>query len=197
MVRWSGFTGAPGYSAFYFSTDAGFWDGGLIGDSAEAAATSAAGRVHSAFTGILSQLPEDVSLDIEDECLILDSASGETLGFVEIEADDFASTRGTGGYSGPSGAVVNWRTNDYRNGRRIRGRTFLVPLAGSAYQSDGTLTSSALGSLRDFGSSVIGSGGDPQFGVWSRPRDGAGGVFASAVNSNVPDMAAVLRSRRD
>lgn len=197
MMRWSGFSGGPGYSAFYFSIDGGFWDGGLLGDEAEDAASDAAGRVSDAFIEILDNLPEDVSLTIENECLIINSDTGEIMGAVDIPTPNMASTRGTGGYSGPSGAVVNWRTNDYRNGRRIRGRTFLVPLSGSSYESDGTLSPSALSNLRAFGEDMIGGGSGPQLGVWSRPVGGSGGVFASVVGSSVPDLAAVLRSRRD
>lgn len=194
---WSGFPGAPGYSAFHFSSDAGFWDGGIIGDEAQAAADSARGRVLAAFNSLRNRLPETVNIRIEPEAQIIDSDTGEILGAAEISAASVdPGTQGTS-YAGPAGAVVNWRTNDYRFGRRIRGRTFLVPLAANAYEADGTLSSAALSAVRDFGSEMVSGGDDPNFGVWSRPRDGGGGVFASVTGYNVPDMAAVLRSRRD
>lgn len=196
-VRWSGFAGAPGYSAFHFSSDAGFWDGGLLGDEAQAAADTAADRVANAFDTVGSHIPSEVSLAVESEVEIIDAETGEILGMVDVDAEVPSQPRGEGGYSAVSGAVVNWRTNQYRAGRRIRGRTFIVPLAGGAYQSDGTLTSAPLNTLRTFASEMVGSAGGPEFGVWSRPRAGAGGVFAPVVSGNVPDMAAVLRSRRD
>lgn len=196
-VLWSGFSGGPGYSNFYFSRSAGFWDGGLIGDEAQIAAESAHDRVHSAFGDIRGIIPSDVTLTVESEIAIIDSDSGEIVGVTDVDSKLVGGVSASGGYSGPSGAVVNWRTNDYRFGRRIRGRTFLVPLASSVYQDDGSLTSDALRDLRDFGSAMVSGGSDPEFGVWSRPRDGEGGVFASVVSSNVPDMSAVLRSRRD
>lgn len=196
-ARWTGFTGAPGYSNFHFSTDAGFWDGGVLTPDAEVAASAGAGRVRNAFLEIADLLPEDVGLQIEGEAALLDSDTGEQLGAVPTEPDDMRGGSAAGGYSAASGAVVNWRTNDYRFGRRIRGRTFLVPLAGSAYQNDGTLTPAALTALRDFGDGIMNGIGALNFGVWSRPRDGAGGVFATATGYTVPDMAAVLRSRRD
>lgn len=196
-ARWSGFTGSPGYSNFFFTTDGGFWDGGLIGDGAQQAANSARSKVREAFFQITNLLPEGVAIDIDSEALIIDSDTGETLGFAEVDGPGIMDGTSSGGYSAASGAVINWLTNDYRFGRRIRGRTFLVPLAGSTYQSDGTLTSSALSDLRDFAGEITSSSGSAQFGVWSRPRGGTGGVFATAVGSRVPDMAAVLRSRRD
>lgn len=196
-ARWTGFPGAPGYSNFHFSTNAGFFDGGLLGDEAEAAAQSAANRVRNAFIGINSLTPSAVSIKFEAEAPVIDSDSGEILGAIPISLEDLTPSGNSDGFSGATGAVVNWRTNDYRFGRRIRGRTFIVPLAGTQYESDGTLNSSALSTLRGFGSDIVSGGDDPQFGVWSRPRNGAGGVFASVVSSSVPDLAAVLRSRRD
>lgn len=196
-ARWTGFSGAPGYSNFHFTTDGGFWDGGFLTPDAEVAANGAAERVISAFSGTRSIFPSEVSIGIESEAEILDSDTGEIQGVVAIEDPPSTVGQATGGYSAVSGAVVNWRTNDYRFGRRIRGRTFLVPLAGSTYQSDGTLTSDALDGLRGFGNTIVNGSGSADFGVWSRPRAGAGGVFATAVGASVPDMAAVLRSRRD
>lgn len=196
-VRWTGFLGAPGYSNFHFGVGTGWFDGGIFGDSQQADIDNAASRVANAFGALGASLPEDVQLDIEPEVPILDAASGETLGAGDTTATITQQPRGSGGYSAASGAVVNWRTNDYRFGRRIRGRTFIVPLAGTAYEEDGTIRSGALGVLRTFGEDIRDAGVGPDFGVWSRPRDGSGGVFASVTGSSVPDMAAVLRSRRD
>lgn len=196
-ARWTGFTGAPGYSVFHFSNDAGFWDGGLIGDANQEAVDAASSKVSTAFTMIRSQLPDIVTITQEPEAEIIDSDTGEILGSAETGGSSQQGSGSSGGYSAASGAVVNWRTNDYRFGRRIRGRTFIVPLDGGAYEDDGTLSSSARDSLVSFGNRLRESDGGPQLGVWSRPRNGAGGVFATVTASNVPDMAAVLRSRRD
>lgn len=196
-ARWTGFTGAPGYSAFHFTTDGGFWDGGLLGDSAQVAADGAANRVRDAFSEINSILPGGVSIAAESEAEILDSDSGEIIGMVSVPSNRVNASPTGGGWSGASGAVVNWRTNDYRFGRRIRGRTFIVPLSGGAYEDDGTLESSTISSLNGFALEMINGEGPATFGVWSRPRDGGGGVFATVTNHSVPDMAAVLRSRRD
>lgn len=194
---WSGFTGAPGYSNFHFATDPGFFDGGLFGDAEQVAAQAAADRVRAAFQAARSFIPQGVNVNIESEAEVLDSDTGEIVGFGEVEADTVTGLGGAGGWSAASGAVVNWRTNDYRFGRRIRGRTFLVPLAGGAYQADGTLSGDGRTAVQEFGTTMVAGGAAPEFGVWSRPRDGAGGVFATVTSSNVPDMAAVLRSRRD
>lgn len=196
-ARWTGFTGAPGYSNFFFANDAGFWDGGIIGDAAQIAADDAAETVRGSFTQVRTQLPSDATITVTPQVDIVDSDTGEILGAIDHEVDGAEGMAGTGGYSAASGAVVNWRTSDYRFGRRIRGRTFLVPIVASAYEDDGTLTSDALSDFRSFGSSMLNGEGSSTLGVWSRPRNGAGGVFATINNAQVPDKVAVLRSRRD
>lgn len=190
-ARWTGFTGAPGYSAFHFAS--GFLDGGLIGDEAEVLAA----RVADAFEALAPSLPTNVRISIDPEVPVIDSDTGIAQSFNTIEPPPQVSGSGTGGYAGPTGAVVTWRTNDLRAGRRIRGRTFLVPLASVRYENNGTLTVSALTELRAFADTMIGSSLQGDFGVWSRPVGGSGGVFASVTSATIPDMAAVLRTRRD
>lgn len=196
-ARWSGFLGAPGYSNFHFTTDGGFWDGGLLGDSAQAAADGAASDVQFAFQQVNSYLPSGVQIDIESEAEILNSDTGEILGFANVDVAGVGGGGSSSSWSGASGGVINWRTNDYRFGRRIRGRTFMVPLDGDAYEGDGTLSTGGRGALQDFAERIQLGTGSADFGVWSRPRNGAGGVFATVTGFNVPDMAAILRSRRD
>lgn len=191
-ARWTGFSGAPGYSNFFFAS--GFLDGGLLGDEAQALAD----RVANAFRAADLLLPEPVRISIEPEVPVIDSDTGEIQSFNTIEPPAVVEGSGTTGeFAGPAGAVVTWRTSDVRGGRRIRGRTFLVPLRTFAYQSDGTLTSQAITELRAFADTMIGGDLDGDLGVWSRPVGGSGGVFASVTGYTIPDMVAVLRSRRD
>lgn len=196
-AQWSGFPGAPGYSNFFFAADPGFFDGGILTPDAEVAATNARDRVGDAFDAISALIPQGVTVETQGEAVILDSDTGESLNSIDIPSLTVDAAINSGAtFAGPVGGVVNWRTNDYRFGRRIRGRTFLVPLTTLAFEDDGTLLDSSRTRLRAFGTAMIGDGG-PAFGVWSRPRAGAGGVFATVTSASVPDLAAVLRSRRD
>lgn len=190
-ARWTGFSGAPGYSNFFFSS--GFLDGGLLGDEAELLAN----RVRGAFNALQPRIPETVTISIEPEVPVIDSDSGTIQSFNTITPPDDVSGGNATSFAGPAGAVITWRTNDLRNGRRIRGRTFLVPLAFSSYEGDGTLTSDTIGYLRDFADELVGGSLEGDLGVWSRPVGGGGGVFATVTSYTIPDMAAVLRSRRD
>lgn len=186
-ARWSGFTGAPGYSAFHFSAG-----GGIISD-----AQSSANRVMAAFQAVRSMLPDGVAVQVQPEVEVIDESTGVLEGYEDIDVDTYSPGSGSGGYSAASGAVINWRTDNVRNGRRILGRTFIVPLAGEAYQDDGTLNGAAITALNGFADELVGFDIDSRFGVWARPINGAGGQMADATSFRIPDMAAVLRSRRD
>lgn len=186
-ARWTGFQGAPGYSNFFFAGG-----GGLISDAGQVA-----NRVRSAFNELGNILPESVSIDIDPEVPVIDSDTGMTASIETIDPPGTVTGGASTAYSAASGGVVTWRTNDLRNGRRIMGRTFLVPLAAGAYESDGTLSTAGLTNLRGFADELTAGDFDSELGVWSRPVGGSGGVFATVTAYTVADKVAVLRSRRD
>lgn len=190
-ARWSGFSGAPGYSNFHFGQ--GFLDGGLFGDEAQAVAQ----RVADAFDAMKTVLPAGVRINIEPSVQIFDEGSGVLEDFAEIDPIEEIRGGTQVDYAGPVGAVVNWRTNDVRAGRRIRGRTFLVPLASEYFDNAGSLTTTARQWVQSFANAMIGNELQGDFGIWARPINGAGGVFATVTSGTVPDLSAVLRSRRD
>lgn len=186
-ARWTGFPGAPGYSNFFFAGG-----GGLISD-----ANQVAQRVMDAFSEVVGQLAPGTIIRIEPEAAVVDSETGTTTGYRNISDVAGLESLGTGNYAGPAGAVVTWRTSDLRFGRRIKGRTFLVPLSGNAFDADGTINGGTISDLQAFAATLVGGDLDSEFGIWSRPRDGAGGVFATVDSFSIPDRVAVLRSRRD
>lgn len=184
---WSGFRGAPGYSNFHFAGD-GTDSLGL---------DSAAEAVHSFFEAFRIRLPTSVSIQIQPTAEVIDEASGQILGSYDITELDPVTGGTSSMYSAATGAVVNWNTQAYRNGRRIRGRTFLVPLTSNSFDSQGDLATETLTSLRN-GAEFLASGASVlPFVVWARPINGSGGTAEPVRSFNIPDLGAVLRSRRD
>lgn len=194
---WSGFNGAPGYSVFHFRD----FTTGEDGFPVEADALSAAQRVTTFFDTFKGYLPRVVTVRVEPELELIEESNGQMIDIVSITSPAAV----TGGalaattYSAASGAVVNWRTQGVRNGRRVRGRTFVVPLASDAYESNGTLGTNALTQLRTAADALVNGAGSPDLGVWARPTapGASDGNWFVANSAFVPDMAAVLRSRRD
>lgn len=186
-ARWSGFPGAPGYSNFHFQAS---------GTGVDVSASRA--LVHGFFDGVSADLPSSVSIDVLSQVEVLDDVSGQLVDYSDDPEElDPVDGGSSGNFSGPSGAVVNWRTATVVDGRRLRGRTFLVPLNNSAYDPDGTLSAAALTRLNNAASVLSGAGFGSGFGVLSRPAGGGAIRFGEVTGHNIPDMAAVLRSRRD
>ena len=186
-AEWRGFTGAPGYSTFHFHESA---SGAVVDD--------ARGRVHSFFSELEGVLPSSVEVEVREEVEEFDESSGLLVGY-ERGTEDLPTITGSnqGAYAGPAGAVIHWNTNTVVNGRRLRGRTFIVPMVSAGYESDGTLRSLELERLNDAAEYLSGGAFESTFCVWSRPQGGGSGAVGPVVSHRVPDMVAVLRSRRD
>lgn len=179
--------GAPGYSNFHFTEQVG-----------DPGARPAWERVAAFFNEVRTIMPNEVTFLVEGEVAVLDEATGMITDYVTAAESPTPGSGGvSGGYSAASGAVVTWNTTGVRNGRRVRGRTFLVPLGGSSYESDGTLTSDAIQTINDGAQELVGEPFESGFCVFARPNNGADGGAYPVTGFRVPDMAAVLRSRRD
>ena len=196
-ARWTGFSGAPGYSVFHF---ADFTAPDATGPE-QAEAQSAADRVAAFYEAITQFLPNPLRITVEPDLEVIESTTGELQELIGITAP--ATVQGsavnTVPWAGPVGAVVNWRTSLVHRGRRIRGRTFLVPLLSSAFEMDGTLTPTARDTIQARATTLAATTEAPDLGVWARPSavGAADGQWAAVTGVTVPDLAAVLRSRRD
>ena len=192
-ARWSGFQGSPGYSNFFFASDQGDFHN-------NEAADACADKVDSFFGACAALFPNVFRISTLSDVDEIDSATGELLGTYSAGARGAVSgTAAANGFSGTSGAVVTWRTAGVRNGRRVRGRTFLVPTANIAYDIDGTLQASTVNTLGTAAAAFITPFTNYQAGVWARPTSSTAtdGVWHPMSTASIPDKAAVLRSRRD
>lgn len=186
-AEWSGFNGAPGYSVFHFSAS----------EPTVPNAQAAAEAVQAFMLEARSLMPNVVSIRVSSTVDILDETNGVLQASLSITALPTLTGMVAGAYSAPSGAVVHWLTMDTRNGRRVRGRTFLVPLASASYDGQGTLVPTTLDRLNTAATALRTA--TPVLEIWGRPSaPGAtdGGAY-QVTGSSVPDMAAILRSRRD
>jgi hypothetical protein len=204
-LRWSGFIGGPGYTVLHFR-DFG-WD--TVGSVDVTACQAAVARVDTLAAALNDYLPYGCQLQTEAEVEVLNAEDGELMevrGTVPAAAQS-AVVGSTATFAGPVGAVINWKTGGVRNGRRVHGRSYLVPLVGTSFATDGTLTTGARTDFAAAATVLANPTGTPDLGVWARPTrtETSPGVFVTnsdgswhaVTSSSVPDMAAVLRSRRD
>lgn len=180
---WSGVAGLPGYTQFYHS----------VSDPISTSAQAGNDSVTDFFSNQSSLLPEDITFTMDPVYQVIDEATGEidSEGTVGVSNAPFQGTY-VGGWSAQVGVLVEWLTGTYIRGRRLRGRTYVVPLGGVG-DADGTLTSATLDVVRGGSAAITGSSED--FRVWHRPVAGAGGSSSGISSAVVRDHAAVLRSR--
>lgn len=176
---WTGFSGAPGVTTMYFL------------DTVTAVAS-----VHDFWNSVATYLPNDVHILVENAGDVIDDETGDLVGAWSADAVTPAVGVDDNPYPAPSGACITWLTETILDGRRLRGRTFIVPLAGSKYQNDGTLAEGTITALNTIAADLI-AAQSASFVIYHRKSGthaGGNGLVTSAV---VHDMAAVLRSRRD
>ena len=191
---WSGFPGAPGYTNFSYA------------DLTTDALRNAAGAsVRTFFTGISAYLNNAWSIQVQPEVTEYDMVSGQLTGATLMTSVPSVQigTGGTAVYAGGSGMCVTWKTGVIYNGRRVIGRTFIVP-AVSCYETDGTLLAAAQTALTSAATGLISNVGT-ELCVWAKtftkPTDDTkpvqiGGLLPPVVATSVKDMASQLRSRR-
>ena len=141
-------------------------------------------------------LPDTVTLTHEPSGDVINPATG-VLESVWSEAGGNAVVTGSGGNLAAAGVggCITWLTAGIENGHRVRGRTFIVPLATGAYDANGTLAPTAHGRLQSAALILVTAG----LVIWHRPTTPGGldGSEHPVVNSSVRDRVAYLSSRRD
>lgn len=176
VVRMDGWPGAPGFMTFYAADPIGFRDAVI------------------AFIDVCAGLmPDNITFTVPNAGELINDGTG-TMEGAWSEGSTYTRTGvQTGVWAAPVGAVVTWRTTTIVRGRRLRGRTFVVPLVGAAFEDNGTLSSTNLATLQSAANDLI---ADADLRVWSRPTASSPGTSANVTSATVPDIAAVLRSRR-
>lgn len=192
-INWTGFPGGPGYSNLYFRDISG-------GAAMDQAVVDAAVAKVEAWIGYWrNRLPTAVKTGVDPTVEIVESATGELQGFMTASVLAPAAGLGVASFSAPSGACVTWYTSTVRNGRRMRGRTFIVPLDTVSYEADGTLLSIIVTATPAVNDAMIATGGPAELGVWARPTTPGGndGQWALVTAARLNDKPAMLTSRRD
>ena len=194
-VEWSGTTGGPGLTQFAMTALGGsFWT--------PADAQSAVDDVREFLVANQPYIPNEVNLQVMPDVDQYDELTGQ-LTATTTAATTPASLLGgaTGTYAGGCGYRYNWRTGAIRNGRRVNGRTYIVPAATTIFSSDGTLGSTQITTFNTAAATFLSSLASDGLAlmVWSRPNETTGlpGAMTGVATGDVADKSAILRTRRD
>lgn len=178
---WSGKAGLPGVSTFY-ALDAATALTALAGFYAESG-----GRI-----------PNGITVSFAGTGDIINESNGEAVSTWTATPPAPLAGSASGMYAAPVGMAVTWVTGVFIGGRRVRGRTFMVPLASSVFEDNGTPTFAHHTAMAAAAQAAIDAvpGNLLVYHRETAPdaNDGAGVAIVAAL---VSDKAAVLRSRRD
>lgn len=179
-VVWSGGPGMPGVSIFY----------------ADGAATPPLGALGAFFTAVKASFPTGLTWTIPGSGDALDSQTGVLVSSWSAAGGSTVAASGAAtSYAGAAGAMVRWNTSGIVNGRRVKGRTFLVPLISTVYAS-GVIQTGTVTAFQSAANTLVTAAG-ADLRIWHRPTAGAGGSAYPVASAVVPNLATVLRSRRD
>jgi hypothetical protein len=149
----------------------------------------------SMFTAIKALIPASITITVPTTGQQYDDVTGQLLGAWSGAGGASIVGTGTGAFGGASGASVKWITGAIVRRHGLVGRTYLVPLIGSAFNAAGVLAPASVSTILS-GAANVSVAGTAR--VWSRPNAKKGYAGASAIigSVGVSNVDAVLRSRR-
>lgn len=194
-VEWSGTTGGPGLTQFAIAAS-----GGATWTAANA--QSAVDTVRGFMVLNQPYIPNEVTLQVQPDVDQYDELTGQLVATTTAGVTPTSVLGGnTGSYAGGAGYRYNWRTGVIRNGRRVNGKTYIVPAAASIFTTDGTLGSPQVTSFNTNAATFLSNLASGGLGlvVWSRPNEltGMPGAMSGVSTGDVSDKSAILRTRRD
>lgn len=197
-VTWAGGPGGPGVSTFYLNES-----------------TTDMTGIKTFFNAVNIYVPTGITWTVPFVGDKVNSDDGSLVGaWNGTNGGTVATIGGTTGYAASAGFCVDWKTNTPVAGRRRMGRTFIVPGAAILYQSNGSLQDGSVTAIQTAANAMV-SAYTPNLLVWSRPFPGRAavgtpgqpgykpakparaGAAVPVLLATVPDLAVVLRSRRD
>lgn len=177
-VRWDGLSDLPGYSLFYCS-----------------ASTDVTTDLATYFNAIKSLFPSGLTWYIPGAGDTVDDATGAINGTWTGTSASVAATVAGQPYASGVGAFTSWNTSLVVGRRRLRGKTFLAPLYGGAYNSSGQVNISVQGALNSAAATLVAAA---KLVIWHRPTKviHTGGLSGLIVSTSTSPQVTSLRSRR-
>lgn len=182
-ARWAGARVGAGASVFHFESIAG-----------PTAAQGLATATRALFQSLVAIFPNDISIQFDTEVRELSDA-GVLLDVYPVTPPAAVTGTKTTAFANGTGILVRHSTGVILAGRRILGRTFLVPVAADSFNDAGDVIAGTLTvintSFATFNTATAAAGAN--FAVWSRANAATAPVVASAALSR----PTTLRTRND
>jgi hypothetical protein len=192
---WTGIPSGAGVSTFYFGSG-----------------TTNMAALLAYFNSATAACPNGVKVTVPIVGDQVDETTGKITGsWTGSGGGQVTGIGGAGSYAAQSGVVVDWLTSLVLDGRRRQGRTFIVPVIPSQFDTDGTISTGVLTQQLGYATTLIAAYAG-EMKIFVRPlasqtakpdnippikaRIGHVGAAAQVIAARVPDFVATLRSRR-
>lgn len=153
-------------------------------------------RVHELWDALSHALSNQCSWSVDTEGRILDSSTGTLLGSWTEATTRADAGIGTGQpVADATQALLRWQTGTVVSGRFLQGRTFVPGLEGNELLAGNLGAATVTSFVAAQASFLLATSG--QFGIWHRPKAGAGGVWVPVTGGSTASELAVLRRRRN
>lgn len=193
-LRWSGWTGGPGYSVLHFADE-------FLTELDATAAQDLVVRTNTFANAIKALVPSQVSLQCTTDCEIIDEKNGSLIDVRTVNPGTpiVGTATSTNPFAAALGMNITWRTALVRNSRRVRGRTFLVPLTSGTFDNTGTPSPGSVTLIQGAADALRANVNATQLIVWARPTgpQATDGAVAFVNSASVPDKGSILTSRRE
>lgn len=184
-------SGGPGLSTSYWLPGT---TGGVTADASDCVA-----RVRAFWDAIKVNFASSMSLQVQSDVAAIEATTGVLTGL--FSATPAAAVVGTGGGNNEvtaAMALIRSRTNSVINGRLLRGRWYLGPVATGCSNLIGSLATATITSFNTGAAGLLAAGATGSVpAVWHRPTTLAAGTHGVVTSFSTWDQYAVLRSRRD
>jgi hypothetical protein len=187
-INLSGWQGGPGINTWYAIPS-------LVGSAqmTPTELTAASSGFNVFYTAVRAYLIGGMAIAPDTEVKILDSATGELTGVVTMPT--FAVSGSGSGNEESRATQIKLRilTNLFANGRRVKGGPFIGPASNLSLGPDGQLTATAVTTISTALNTFLNTA---VWGVWHRPKAGAGGEFGVHTSGTVSSVPGTLRRRK-
>jgi hypothetical protein len=190
----SNFPGGPGVNVLHFSS-------GTTGpDWIETNVDTVYDEVYAAYIAVAQYYAPGVVITVGQDFDIVDSVSGNLIDVVTVStpSDPINGAGASGAISRGQAVCLAYYTDNYTNGKRLRGRSFLGPVAPGIFASTGLINQAVLSEIEDEWTAMS-SGLGPRLAVYHRPSNdtSADGYYGDVVTVIGRQRPSNLRSRQD
>src|ERR1035437_8083656 len=149
---WTGFPGGPGTSTFHLKNETHDLTG-----------------IQEFFGNLAGIIPDSVAIQVQNSGATIEDTTGDLVD--TWAAESVAVVAGSNGtkYASGVGAVIQWDTGFVIDKRALVGHTYMVPIYGGAFDTNGTLNSDDLALIQTAATTLVSAYVDA-FLAWHRPR---------------------------